>query len=166
MRRGLTPTVVVAALTAVVAIALLGAIFGIPESPLRRPGRLDLVGTAILSIGLVSLLLAISEGEKWGWSDGKTIGLIVLGAVALVVFVFVELRVKDPLIDVRLFRHRGVWTAHVVALAFGFAMFGTFFLMTQYLQLVHGYTPFQAGLRTMPSAITMMVVAPSSARFV
>ncbi|PPF77351.1 MFS transporter [Subtercola sp. Z020] len=146
-----------------VAIALLGAIFGIPESPLRRPGRLDLVGTAILSVGLVALLLAISEGEKWGWGDGKTVGLIALGAVALVVFVVVELRVKDPLIDVRLFRHRGVWTAHVVALAFGFAMFGTFILVPTLLQLpsVLGYgfgkSVSEAGLYLLPTVVAMVV---------
>jgi EmrB/QacA subfamily drug resistance transporter len=146
-----------------VAIALLGAIFGIPESPVRTPGRLDLVGTAILTVGLVSLLLAIGEGQKWGWSDGKTVGLLALGAVALIVFVFVELRTKEPLIDINLFRHRGVWTAHVVALAFGFAMFGTFILVPTLLQLpsVLGYgfgkTVSEAGLYLLPTVVAMII---------
>lgn len=146
-----------------VVIALLGAIFGIPESPVRTPGRLDWVGTAIVSIGLVALLLAISEGEKWGWDDGKTIGLLILGGIALVVFVFVELRVKEPLIDIRLFRHRGVWTAHVVALAFGFAMFGTFILVPTLLQLptVLGYgfgkSVSEAGLYLLPTVVAMVI---------
>ncbi|NQX34611.1 MFS transporter [Herbiconiux sp. VKM Ac-2851] len=146
-----------------VAIALLGAIFGIPESPVRTPGRLDLVGTAILTVGLVGLLLAISEGEKWGWGDGKTIGLLALGAVALVVFVLVELRVKEPLIDVRLFTHRGVWTAHVVALAFGFAMFGTFILVPTLLQLPSalgygfGLSVTEAGLYLLPTVVAMVI---------
>lgn len=148
---------------ALVAIALVGAIFGIPESPVRTPGRLDLVGTGILSVGLVSLLLAISEGQNWGWGDGRTIGLIALGAVAIVVFVLVELRVKDPLIDVRLFRHRGVWTAHIVAVAFGFAMFGTFILVPTLLQLptVLGYgfgrSVSEAGLLLLPTVAAMVV---------
>ena len=146
-----------------VVIALLGAIFGIPESPVRTPGRLDLVGTGILSVGLVAVLLAISEGEKWGWDDGKTIGLLILGAVALIAFVFVELRVKNPLIDVRLFRHRGVWTAHVVALAFGFAMFGTFILVPTLLQLptILGYgfgkTVSESGLYLLPTVVAMVI---------
>jgi len=146
-----------------VVIALLGAIFGIPESPVRTPGRLDMLGTGILSIGLVALLLAISEGEKWGWGDGKTVGLLVLGAVALIVFVLVELRAKNPLIDVRLFRHRGVWTAHIVALAFGFAMFGTFILVPTLLQLptVLGYgfgkSVSEAGLYLLPTVVSMVV---------
>jgi EmrB/QacA subfamily drug resistance transporter len=146
-----------------VAIALLGAIFGIRESPLRTPGRLDWLGTGILTVGLVSLLLAVSEGEKWGWGDVKTIGLIALGAVALVAFVLVELRVKEPLIDVRLFKHRGVWTAHVVALAFGFAMFGTFILVPTILQLpsVLGYgfgkTVTEAGIYLLPTVVAMVI---------
>ncbi|NQX15671.1 MFS transporter [Rathayibacter sp. VKM Ac-2857] len=146
-----------------VAVALLGAIFGMPESPVRTPGKLDLVGTAILSIGLVALLLAISEGQNWGWGDAKTIGLLVLGAVALVAFVLVELRVSEPLIDVRLFRHRGVWTAHIVALAFGFAMFGTFILVPTLLQLptVLGYgfgkSVSEAGLFLLPTVVAMVV---------
>ncbi|RFA07899.1 MFS transporter [Subtercola boreus] len=146
-----------------VAIALLGAIFGIPESPVRTPGRLDLIGTAILSVGLVSLLLAIGEGQKWGWGDFKTVGLLILGAVALVVFVLVELRVKEPLIDMRLFKHRGVWTAHIVALAFGFAMFGTFILVPTLLQLptVLGYgfgkSVSEAGLYLLPTVVAMVV---------
>lgn len=146
-----------------VAIALLGAIFGIPESPVRTPGRLDLIGTGILAVGLVSLLLAIGEGQKWGWGDGKTVGLLILGAVALVVFVFVELRVKEPLIDMSLFRHRGVWTAHIVALAFGFAMFGTFILVPTLLQLPSalgygfGKTVSQAGLYLLPTVVAMII---------
>ena len=146
-----------------VAIALLGAIFGIPESKVRTPGRLDFAGTAILSISLVSLLLAISEGAKWGWGDGKTIGLIILGAVGLVVFVFVELRVANPLIDIHLFQHRGVWTAHVAALAFGFAMFGTFILVPTLLQLPtvlgfgFGKTVTESGLYLLPTVVAMVI---------
>jgi EmrB/QacA subfamily drug resistance transporter len=146
-----------------VVIALLGAIFGIPESPVRTPGRLDWIGTIILSIGLVAVLLAISEGEKWGWGDGKTIGLLVLGGIALIAFVFVELRVKEPLIDMRLFRHRGVWTSHIVALAFGFAMFGTFILVPTLLQLptVLGYgfgkSVSDSGLYLLPTVVAMVI---------
>jgi len=149
-----------------IAIALLGAIFGMKESPVRKPGRLDLVGTAVLSVSLVSILLAISEGESWGWDSLKTIGLLVLGAITLVAFVLVELRVKEPLIDVRLFRIRGVWTAHVVALIFGFAMFGTFVLVPTLLQLpaVTGYgfgkDVSEAGLFLLPTVIAMIILGP------
>jgi EmrB/QacA subfamily drug resistance transporter len=149
-----------------VVIALLGAIFGMPESPIKKPGRLDLVGAGILSVSLVSILLAISEGEKWGWDSFVTIGLLVLGAITLVVFVLVELRVKEPLIDMRLMKVRGVWTAHVVSLVFGFAMFGTFVLVPTLLQLPSalgygfGKTVSEAGLFLLPTVLAMIVFGP------
>jgi MFS family permease len=149
-----------------VVIALVGVIFGMPESPVRKPGRLDLAGTAILTVSLVSLLLAISEGQNWGWDSFGTIGLLALGAVALVAFVLVELRVKSPLIDVRLFKIRGVWTAHVVALVFGFAMFGTFVLVPTLLQLPSalgygfGKSVSEAGLFLLPTVLMMIVLGP------
>src|SRR5262249_5305647 len=112
-----------------VVVALFGAIFGMKESPVRTPGRLDVLGAGILSVTLVALLLAISKGQTWGWGDAKTVGLLAFGVVALVVFVVVELRVREPLIDMRLMKLRGVWTTDVVALILGFAMFGTFVLV-------------------------------------
>src|SRR6187402_1539650 len=118
-----------------VGVALLGVIFGMRESPVRTPGRLDVVGAIVLSASLVAILLAISKGEEWGWGDGRTIGLLIGGAVALLAFVLIELRMKEPLIDVRQFAVRGVWTANLLALAFGFAMFGTFVLVPTLLQL-------------------------------
>jgi len=149
-----------------IAIALVGVIFGMPESPVKKPGHLDLVGTAILTVSLVALLLAISEGESWGWGSFGIIALLALGAVALVVFVLVELRVKEPLIDMRLFKIRGVWTAHFVALVFGFVMFGTFVLVPTLLQLpsITGYgfgkTVTEAGLFLLPTVLAMIVLAP------
>ena len=149
-----------------IVIALIGVIFGMPESPVKKPGRLDILGAFILGVSLVSLLLAISEGSNWGWDSLETIGLLVLGGVALVVFVFVELRVKEPLIDMRLMKVRGVWTAHVVALVFGFAMFGTFVLVPTLLQLptMTGYgfgkSVSEAGLFLLPTVLMMIVFGP------
>ncbi|MTD12352.1 MFS transporter [Nakamurella sp. YIM 132087] len=146
-----------------VLVALLGTIFGMPESPVRTPGSLDLVGTGVLSVGLVATLLAVSEGSTWGWGDFRTIGLLALGIVALVAFVFVELQVDSPLVDVRLFRNPGVWTSHVVALAFGFAMFGTFILVPTLLQLPpalgygFGKSVSQSGLFLLPTVIAMVI---------
>jgi EmrB/QacA subfamily drug resistance transporter len=149
-----------------VVIALLGAIFGMPESPVRKPGRLDVLGAGILSVGLVSLLLAISKGQAWGWGDTRTIGLLVLGAVALIVFVRVELWVREPLIDMRLMKLRGVWATDLVALILGFAMFGTFLLVPTLLQLPaatgygFGKSVSQAGLFLLPTVAMMVVFGP------
>jgi EmrB/QacA subfamily drug resistance transporter len=149
-----------------VVIALLGAIFGMKESPVRTPGRLDVLGAGILSVALVSLLLAISKGQSWGWADTKTIGLLALGVIALIVFVTVERRVAEPLIDIRLMKLRGVWATDLVALVLGFAMFGTFVLVPTLLQLPaatgygFGKSVSQAGLFLLPTVIMMVVFGP------
>ena len=149
-----------------VVVALVGTAVGIPESPVRRAGRLDLPGTVVLAVGLVSVLLAVTEGQTRGWGDPRTVGLLVLGALALVAFVQVELRTAEPLVDVRLFAVRGVWTAHLVALAFGFAMFGTFVLVPTLLQLPSevgygfGKSVSEAGLFLLPTVVMMVVAGP------
>ncbi|BAL88089.1 putative MFS transporter [Actinoplanes missouriensis 431] len=149
-----------------VVIALVGAIFGMKESPVRTPGKLDVLGATILSVSLVALLLAISKGQSWGWGEPKTIGLLALGAVGLIVFVLVELRVKEPLIDMKLMKVRGVWATDLVALILGFAMFGTFLLVPTLLQLPEatgygfGKSVSQAGLFLLPTVVMMVFFGP------
>ncbi|TQS41355.1 MFS transporter [Cryptosporangium phraense] len=149
-----------------VVVALIGVIFGMSESPVRTPGRLDVLGAAILSVSLVALLLAISKGESWGWADGLTLGTAGLGVVGLIGFVLVELRTAEPLIDMRLMRVRGVWATDVVAMVLGFAMFGTFVLVPTLLELPaatgygFGKSVSQAGLFLLPTVIMMVLFGP------
>ncbi|MFG1610167.1 MFS transporter [Actinoplanes sp. NPDC049265] len=149
-----------------VVIALLGAVFGMPESSVRNPGHLDWGGALILSVSLVALLLAISKGREWGWGSAETVGLLALGVVAMIVFVLVERRTKEPLIDMKLMRIRGVWATDLVALILGFAMFGTFLLVPTLLELpaITGYgfgqSVSQAGLFLLPTVITMIIFGP------
>jgi EmrB/QacA subfamily drug resistance transporter len=153
---------------ALIVIAMLGVIFGVPESPVRTPGRLDVSGAAILSVSLVSLLLAISKGREWGWTDPLIITLLTGGAAAMLAFVLVELNVKEPLINMRLIAIRGVWATNLVGLAFGFAMFGTFLLIPLLLQLPEatgygfGKSVSQAGLFLLPTTLTMLIFGPLS----
>ena len=152
----------------IVVVALVGVAFGVPESPVRAPARIDLLGALTLSISLVCMLLAISEGSDWGWRSGTIVGLFVAAAVALVVFVFIELRLREPLVDVRLMARRGVWTTDLAALAFGFAMFGLFILVPLLLELpkITGYgfgkSISAAGLFLLPAALMMLVFGPLS----
>lgn len=151
---------------ALIVLALLGVAFGVPESPVRTPGRLDLVGTAILSVALVTLLLGISKGSEWGWDSARVLVLFVVGIVGLVLFGIVELRVREPLIDMRLLAIRGVWATDVVGLIFGFGLFGTFLLIPTLLELPaqtgygFGKSVTQAGLFLLPSALMMLVFGP------
>src|SRR4051794_2037540 len=93
-------------------IATIATFFFVPESPVRSPGRVNWVGAALLSSWLVAVLVAISQGSTWGWGDPRTIGLFVLGIVLLVVWVAVENRSSEPLVDMKMMRIRGVWTVN------------------------------------------------------
>jgi EmrB/QacA subfamily drug resistance transporter len=150
----------------VVALALGAGHVLVPTSKDPAQPPLDVQGALLSIAGLASLLYAIIEAPNHGWTGAPTLAGFALAAVFLGGFATWEHRSEHPMLDLRYFTDRRFSASSVSVLLVFFAMFGTFFLMTQYLQLVHGYTPFQAGLRTLPSALTMMVVAPSSARFV
>jgi EmrB/QacA subfamily drug resistance transporter len=151
-----------------IAAALVGVMFGVPESSVRASGRLDVLGAGILSVSLVAILLAISKGSDWGWAGPKTLTLLAVGVVALIVFVLVELRVREPLIDMRLLAIRGVWATNIVGLTFGFAMFGTFVLVPTLLELPtstgygFGKSVSEAGLFLLPTTLMMLVFGPLS----
>lgn len=148
--------------------AFVGIVFGVRESPVRNPGRIDVLGAVLLSAGLVCLLLALSKGGGWGWGNGATLGLFAGAVLALVAWVGVERRVREPLVDLRMMARRGVWTANLTGLAFGFAMFGSFLLIPQLLQLPaatgygFGLSVSEAGLYLVPSAVGMLVFGPVS----
>src|SRR5438270_4372545 len=148
----------------VVAIALIGGKFLVPTS--RDPDRipLDPVGSVLTIVGLAALLYGIIEAPIRGWSDARTIASFVFAAVVLAQFAIWEWRNPHPMLDLNYFkRKRFTGGAMAITLVF-FAMFGMFFLITQYLQFVHGWTPLGAGVRLLPFAVVMMITAPSSAR--
>src|SRR3954451_17005563 len=148
----------------VVAVALIGGKFLVPTS--RDPDRipLDPVGAVLTVVGLAALLYGIIEAPIRGWSDARTLAAFTLAVVVLAQFAIWEWRNPHPMLDLRFFkRKRFTGGATAITLVF-FAMFGMFFLITQYLQFVHGWTPLGAGVRLLPFAFTMMIVAPSSAR--
>ncbi len=157
-----------------VAIALVLVWRLIPESPVRTPARLDWWGALTLSFGLAALLVALSEGEHWGWLSVATIGTFAASLAAFVSWVAVELRVKDPLIDIGLMRNRPVFWTNIAAVIAGFAMFGTFLLVPTFVQLGRGLPPqladlvtygfhasaIVAGLYLIPASVAMIIVGP------
>jgi EmrB/QacA subfamily drug resistance transporter len=148
----------------VVAVALTAGKFLVPTS--RDPNRipLDPVGAVLTMAGLAALLYGIIEAPIRGWTDVRTLAAFTLAVVLLAQFAIWELRNPHPMLDLRFFKRMSfTGGATAITLVF-FAMFGMFFLMTQYLQFVHGWSPLEAGVRLLPFAATMMVVAPSSAR--
>ncbi len=145
-----------------VALALVGVVRIVPESADPSHHRLDLVGTVLAAVGLVALIDAIIEGPSRGWTGPVTVVELIAAVVVLTGFVRWELRSDNPLMDLRVFRSRAFSAAAGAVTVIFFSLFGSLFVLTQYLQLVHGYSPLAAGVRALPFAGAMVVVAPVS----
>lgn len=131
---------------------VLAALFVPAPSPSARARRLDLKGALLIGGGILALLLALDSGDVRGWSSPTVLGLFAASVVLLVLWTVTELRVGEPLVDLRLMRRRGVLTADVSALLLGVAMFMTSSLMVQAVQLPTGLneSAFIAGMTLLP----------------
>jgi EmrB/QacA subfamily drug resistance transporter len=148
------------------AAATVATHFFVPESPVKTPGRVDVPGAVLLSGALTALLLAVSQGNAWGWGSARVLGTFAVSAVLIVIWARYELRVPQPLVDVRLLRERGVWTTNLSGLLVGFGMFGSYLLIPQLVQTSpsagygFGATVTEAGLFLLPSAGVMLFAGP------
>jgi EmrB/QacA subfamily drug resistance transporter len=150
----------------IVAVGLLAGVFLIPDSKDPNPHRLDPVGALLSIVGLSTLLYAVIEGPEQGWTDPTTLAFFAVGGVVLAAFFAWELRSDHPMLDLSFFKNpRFSVASGAIAISF-FAMFGSIFVLTQYLQFVLGYSPLETGVRLLAFAIPMMIFAPLSARFV
>jgi EmrB/QacA subfamily drug resistance transporter len=150
----------------IVAAAIVAGRFLVPTSRNPNRPRLDLVGAALSIVGLGALVAAIIEAPSNGWTAPFIVAGFVTAVVALATFVWWERRVDEPMLDVRLFANARFSAASVNVTLVFFALFGFIFLATQYLQFVLGYSAFDAGVRTLPFAFALMVMAPLSSKTV
>jgi len=148
----------------VMIVALVGAHFLVPDSRDPSSPRLDPVGTVLSAGGLVALLYGVIESPVLGWANRGVVGAFVAGAVVLGAFVWWELHTDHPMLDVRFFQNPRFSGASIAVTLIFFAMFGSLFFLTQYLQDVLGYSALRSGLAFTPLAVTMMIAAPNSAR--
>jgi EmrB/QacA subfamily drug resistance transporter len=147
-------------------VAFIGGYFLLPKSKDPDAPKLDPLG-AVLSIGgLVLVLWAIIEAPTEGWSSSAFVVPFTIGVVILAGFVFWELHTDHPMLDVRFFENRRFTAANAAITMTFFALYGSMFLITQYLQVVLGFTALEAGLRMLPMACVMLIVAPLSPRIV
>ncbi len=145
--------------------AVVATLFAVRESRDTSVGRdVDYPGVAILTGGLTALVLALVEGNSWGWGSPQVVALLAGAAVALPAFVAVENRVKAPMVQFDLLSDRNFLGAVVVALVISFAMLGVFFFLALYMQGILGYTPLEAGVRFLPSTLMIVAVAPVAGR--
>ena len=146
--------------------AIVAGRFLVPSSRSPEPHPIDWAGAFLSIVGLVALVWAIIEAPSDGWTSTTIVIAFAVAATALVTFVWWERRVPYPMLDVRLFRNPRFTAASLTVTLVFFALFGFIFLTTQYLQFVLRYSPFQAGVRTLPFAVAMMITAPTSSKFV
>jgi EmrB/QacA subfamily drug resistance transporter len=157
---------IVGAIPVVAAIVLVWRF--VPESPIKTPSRVDLPGTLLFSLALVCLLLGITEGEPWGWTSPRVLGLFVLAAVLFVVWAWVELRTPEPLVDMRMLAERTVLFTNLTAFVAGFSMYSMFILVPRFAETPSsagygfGASPTKAGLYLLPGALAMLGAGPTA----
>jgi EmrB/QacA subfamily drug resistance transporter len=121
---------------------------------------LDLPGLALVSAGLLGLVWGLIHGNGTGWTSPQIVASLSVGAILTAAFVAWELRTPAPMLPRRFFRDRAFAAANGASLLMYFGMFGSIFLLTQFLQTVQGHSPLGAGLRVLPWTAMPMVVAP------
>lgn len=125
--------------------------------------RFDVPGVVLLAVGLVALVFGVVKGETWGWTSGSTLGSIAAGLVVLAVFCWYETRQAHPLLPMRLFRNRSLTIGTLVTAINFFVLLGVIFFLMLYLQNVRGFTPVEAGVRTLPLSLATVVASPLGA---
>jgi EmrB/QacA subfamily drug resistance transporter len=150
----------------IVVFGLVAGFVLIPTSKDPSAPKLDPVGAALSIVSLVSIVYSLIEAPTEGWTSTKTLSILGFGLVVLAIFVWWERRSDHPMLDVNFFKNRRFSAANASITLIFFAMFGSIFMLTQYMQFTLGYTPLESGVRLLPYAITMMIVAPTSARVV
>ncbi|WP_435771270.1 MFS transporter [Nocardioides sp. SYSU DS0651] len=156
-------------LAAAVAVAV---VLLVPHVQDAVGGRFDAVGALGLAVGLVALLVAITKGNEWGWAEGRTLGLLVGGVLVLLMWGGYELRVGDPLCDLRVSARRPVLLTNLAAIAIGFGMMAQAIVVPRLLQapVETGYglgqSLLETGLWMAPGGLVMMAFSPLSGRLI
>jgi EmrB/QacA subfamily drug resistance transporter len=150
----------------VVVVALVAGFFLIPRSREKIHAPLDPLGALLSIAGLASLVYGIIEAPDHGWTSTQTLVTFGVAVAILAGFVVWELKAKEPMLDLGYFRNPRFTAATTAITLVFFAMFGSYFLFTQYLQFVHGYDPLSAGVRILPWALAYLVSATQSAKLV
>src|SRR4051794_1836917 len=125
---------------------------------------LDVVGTVLITGALFSLTWALIKTTSHSWTSAYTLGFLAAAAALLVGFIWWELRQRDPMVPLSFFANRVFSISNAVVLMTGFAMFGVIYFITLYFQNVKGYSPLEAGVRSLPLTMMVMVIAPIAGR--
>ena len=135
----------------------------VPDTRSSEHVGLDPLGTVLSALAVGSFVLGIIEGPVRGWSAPITVAGLVAGVVLGTAFVLWELRTEHPLLDPRLFRHRGFATGSASMLVLFLALFGTFLVILQYMQLLLGYSPLKSAVALLPMTFVMIPISAAAA---
>lgn len=149
-----------------IALALIGGFLLVPKSKDPEHADLDPIGAVLSIIGISSLVYALIQGPDVGWASAETLIAFAVAVVVLVAFVFWELRVEVPMLDMSFFKNPAFSTGTAGMILVFLSMFGVMFLVTQYFQMVLGYSPLSSAVRFLPMTPIMIVVAPLTPKLV
>jgi EmrB/QacA subfamily drug resistance transporter len=122
--------------------------------------RADVIGVVLVGLGVLGVVFGIVRGNDAGWHSAQVLTGLIGGGILLVAFLWWETRTKTPLIPLGLFRDRSFSVANIVGFGFSFGMFGSIFILIQFLQVVKGASPLDAAFQTTPWTMAPMIVAP------
>jgi EmrB/QacA subfamily drug resistance transporter len=149
----------------VAAVAVAVTLFATHESRDETASRrVDFPGIVTLTLGLTALVLALVDGNGWGWGSPRIVALLIVAVVGLVSFAVIEKRSAAPIVDFAFFRSRQFLGANVVAFSISFGMFAVFFFLALYMQNILGYSPLETGVRFLPTTVVVMVAGPIAGR--
>ena len=132
----------------------------IPFYRLQVPKAFDLPGLLAVITGTLSLLIALSQGRAWGWTEGRTVSLFLLGTLSLVGFVVRELRTPAPLLDLRVFANGRYVVTLIVSSIITISLYSGAFLVPLFLQRIQGVSPLETGLILLPASLAMALLMP------
>ncbi len=149
----------------VAAAAVIATLFAVKESRDETVGRqVDYAGVATLTAGLTALVLALIQGNGWGWGSPWVVGLLIASVGMLGAFVAIERRVAAPIVEFPLFASRNFVGSNIIALVVTFAMMSQFFFIALYMQNILGLSPLEAGIRFLPATLMIVAFAPVAGR--
>ncbi|MGE5175967.1 MAG: DHA2 family efflux MFS transporter permease subunit [Hyphomicrobiales bacterium] len=149
----------------VLCVALIARYIDDPPYLVRERGRLDVSGLALMTVGLGALQLFLEKGQEKDWFESHLIvTLAAVAAVGLALFVWRELTIDRPAVDLRLARNLPFSTATLLGGILGMGLYGTLFLLPLFLQRLLGFTAMDSGIALMPRSLAMAVVMPVSGR--
>jgi EmrB/QacA subfamily drug resistance transporter len=145
-------------------LGVIAAMVVLPKFPGAAGRRFDLPGFLCIATGLFALLLALSEGQTWGWTGYRVLILVALAVNLLALFVVIELQAKEPLLNVRVFAHWPFVNSLLLISILSIGLFAVLFYVPLFLQEGQNLTPMNTGWTVLPQALVMTVMMPTAGR--